>query len=695
MEVKELHLENIFCFENITVPFDQLNFTLFVGKNGEGKSAIFDGLCWVLYDQTARRKYDKSKVVRDIPTKQSQAFGWVVLEDGDKSIRIERKRGRENSVKLFIDDSKIDVRTSTLVEEEIEKALGMDYKTFVNIAYFSQGDIGKFLTSDSNERIRIISDILSLDIFDKAVDKCSANIRESERAISSITGQMKVYESDMENVDVDELNLQTKLNKKKLRVVIDEIEVLSHYLDSIREKKEIKKELVSIKKMYDNQKVSVEQHLSFMEKHIQSIKAGKVDENKIKKEILELNENLNEYVLVSKRYDDLISESRDMEIKESQLIGEYKGLKNQVDELEKVKKMEGSECPTCHSIVNKRNIGYISTKIVDINNEMKRVVSRTRKMGDALDINFEGCRALEREMKPWEKSESEIKELEVKLEKSGEVNKEVEKIELEIKDYKKEQKGKLADLKSTYNEKREKYKKYEDIDISKNDEMNKQFDELGDGKSDLQSQIAVNKHKVEKYFKSKENYENLKVQLETINVDFGMLEFWKRVFPKIKLKMINEVIPFVQSETNKYLSEILLGKRIIFDVNPDKAQNRFDLVIEDYEHKIKRIFEGWSGGQQDRMGLSVYLALNKLASLRSGKAVNFLILDEKFAKIDSEGRYVILDMLKKEYEGRKIWAISHVKEIENQFDNVVKVEMNNGVSNINIIQNEGYESQKH
>ena len=133
----------------------------------------------------------------------------------------------------------------------------------------------------------------------------------------------------------------------------------------------------------------------------------------------------------------------------------------------------------------------------------------------------------------------------------------------------------------------------------------------------------------------------------------------------------------------------------MFPIDVDKAQNRFDLIIEDSEFGVKRIFEGWSGGQKNRMALSVYLALNKLASLKSGKSVNFLILDEKFAEVDDESRYIILDMLREEYKGRKIWVISHIKDIGSQFENIVKVEMKNNISNIKVMENVGYEqSQK-
>ena len=168
--------------------------------------------------------------------------------------------------------------------------------------------------------------------------------------------------------------------------------------------------------------------------------------------------------------------------------------------------------------------------------------------------------------------------------------------------------------------------------------------------------------------------------------EYKIMVFWKDALPKIKIEMINSVIPFVESETNKYLSQILSGKMIKFKVDPDKATNKLDLMIYDYENNVERIFEGWSGGEKDKMTLSVYLALNKLASLRSGKKVNFLILDEKFATLGEESRNVF-EMLRNEYGDRKIWMISHVKDIDSEFKEIVNVKKVNKISQIQIIYN--------
>ena len=124
---------------------------------------------------------------------------------------------------------------------------------------------------------------------------------------------------------------------------------------------------------------------------------------------------------------------------------------------------------------------------------------------------------------------------------------------------------------------------------------------------------------------------------------------------------------------------------LTFDLDASKSNNKLDIMITDTVNKRKRAIEGWSGGQRDKMSISIYLALNKLAKMKSGVELNFLILDEKLASIDEESHPILLDVLKNERAGRKIFCISHVNNIESEFDEVVNVvQKKNGTSEIKV-----------
>jgi exonuclease SbcC len=691
MEIKTLRLQNIFCFEDVTINFDELNFTLFVGKNGEGKSAIFDGLCWVLFDQTARKKYDKSKVVRDIPTKQMQARGWAEIYDGETKIVILRQRGKENSVKLIVNGVESGMRTDSLIQEEIERVLGMDHKTFLNIAYFSQGDIGNFLSSDSGTRISIISDILGLDVFDKATDYCSKQIRETEKSVENIKGKINAYQTTLDNYDVVDAEKDLKSNKSELNKSTDRMGQLSEILDSVRKKTDLKIQLNLIKNRYDDKKDSIQNAIDQYKADKGDDEMLLIDEDKVVEELKEYSSEIEEHQLVSERYEQLVKERETLQKDESSSKADYRNLKDKIKELEDACNMEGKECPTCHSIVSGENIHQINVRISDLGVKLNKMVSGIKKNSSALETNYNGIQNTEKEIEKISDILEKVKELKESVEENTVMKQKIENDKEKHGKYRKDAVYELAKVKHEYDGKKREYRVYKDIDVSKSTELESEFSELEDKKSDLEKRVAVTKHAIDEYYKVLGLVKELNKDLDEMQVEYSKIAFWKTNFPKVKLKMIGETVPFIEDQTNKYLSNILDGKRVTFPIDIQKAQNRFDLIIEDYEFGVKRIFEGWSGGQKGRMALAVYLALNKLASMKSGKSVNFLILDEKFAEIDSESRYLILDMVKNEYYGRKIWVISHVKDIGSQFENIVKVKMKNNISSIEVMENAGYE----
>jgi DNA repair exonuclease SbcCD ATPase subunit len=62
--------------------------------------------------------------------------------------------------------------------------------------------------------------------------------------------------------------------------------------------------------------------------------------------------------------------------------------------------------------------------------------------------------------------------------------------------------------------------------------------------------------------------------------------------------------------------------------------------------------------------------------------INPVILDEPFDGLDSLGRELIIDILTKISHTRQIWVVDHASEAKSLFNQVVKVEKRNGISNI-------------
>jgi DNA repair exonuclease SbcCD ATPase subunit len=171
----------------------------------------------------------------------------------------------------------------------------------------------------------------------------------------------------------------------------------------------------------------------------------------------------------------------------------------------------------------------------------------------------------------------------------------------------------------------------------------------------------------------------LKAQILESKNEADKAKFWKQLFPKMKLQVISQSIPIIQSLINSYLSDLMPDLIVELQVDPS-SHKKIDVIIN--SNGRKRIFEGYNVGCQHQMALSSFMALNRLASLRSGKSVNFLLLDEKFASLDNESRDDVFNLLRHNYKDRKLFAISHLEGIESEFNEVVDVKFLNGVSSL-------------
>jgi len=693
MHIKSIRLENLFCFKDVSLNFDELDFALFVGRNGAGKSAIFDALCWTLYDQTARKLYTKNKLIRDIPTKQPNALGECIFLDSGKEYIVTRHRGKRNDLEVSENGKAIEIRNSTMMQEKLEKILGMDFKTFLNVAYFSQGDIGKFLVSDSNERINVISSILNLHYFDDARELCK---KESDKFSKEIEYDKGVYEqglSLLNEIDIKAKHSYNKQLKKKIKQTIEKLENISHYLDSILQKKELKEQADKIKTEYDIKKKEIEFSIEHFKKAIDEKNDDIKSKPEFVKKLKEATSQLGDYNVLNESLAKIDEEQKEMIRKKTQWKTRIEALRDKKDENKKVVSLKGQNCPTCHQIVLNEVLNVFYLNIRNCEDEIVKIADKIRLVDNQMDKAGERRKRIDKELELHHDKYAIVEKGRFIIADIERSEKEVAGLVGEMDKIKADGKRELGVIKTRYEEKKVEYNKFSPIDISDYEERSAEFDKLDGERNEFESELKLVKFQIDEYYRKLRITEAAKERMEAKKKNVEKAEYWKAAFPKIKLKMIGDVIPIIEHETNKYLDDVLPGKKITFLVDPDKKQNKLDMMIKDVEFGIERILEGWSGGEKDRMTMAVFLALNKIASMRSGKAVDFIIMDEKFAKIDDEGRHLILELLKKEYGNRKVWAVSHV-DVTNEFKNVIKFSKVNGVSSVDVEENLGYTDGK-
>jgi exonuclease SbcC len=186
--------------------------------------------------------------------------------------------------------------------------------------------------------------------------------------------------------------------------------------------------------------------------------------------------------------------------------------------------------------------------------------------------------------------------------------------------------------------------------------------------SEMQVQMGVLLAKKERLKKEAErkvelerNCDQLSCRLEVVDVTRDLLNsFMDQVLIRVK----NDI-----ARTAGEILEEVSGKYSLLKIDDD-----FNILVEDAGsyYPISR----YSGGEIDMIAVSVRVAISEYLMRFSpeGESYSFLILDEVFGSQDQEHREKMIQMLRSlEERFPQIIAISHISDVQGQFDNTIHV----------------------
>jgi|TARA_R110002012_G_scaffold295746_2_gene492469 DNA sulfur modification protein DndD len=250
MLIKSLSLKNFQCYCG---EFDQNRFdfksglNLIIGNNGNGKSKVFDGFYWVLYDQifdTDMRQFTSTaiygeKLISDKVTRNCEVSNTVsaeaclVVESAQgKEYRLtrvfhctklaEKKWMKEPSI-LLIEEKKTNRWTTSA--ESAESVLNRVIPTHIKPYMWFQGEqVDSLMDLTKKNSLAQIINLLSdinfydelVDIADKGLVKSSKNLLKAQKSISKNVSQSEKLEAEFNS------NLDTIGEIEDDRVIINE-----------------------------------------------------------------------------------------------------------------------------------------------------------------------------------------------------------------------------------------------------------------------------------------------------------------------------------------------------------------------------------------------------------------------------------------------------------------------------------------
>ena len=205
--------------------------------------------------------------------------------------------------------------------------------------------------------------------------------------------------------------------------------------------------------------------------------------------------------------------------------------------------------------------------------------------------------------------------------------------------------------------------------------------------STISYKIGEVKEQLKQIKASEDKLESLKVQRLTLvealeGLKGSQAQYLKlqKAFGKngIQAYIIENVIPEIQATTNDILSGLDTGIRINIDSQKElkkggKAETLNINVITEFG---ERPYTNYSGGEKTFIDFALRIALSIILTRRSQCKIQTLILDEVFGELDTVNKRIIsraLRFIANRFDFKKILIISHAEELQDSFENVIRV----------------------
>lgn len=164
-------------------------------SNMAGKSALWDSLTTILYEQNSRGQV-KDEVVN---SREGKCSGVVELEVNGRFVRVGYGRGGGNSWWVEVDGQRRSYAWN-LMRGVIEGEVGLSYDEFVLSSWFQQGMMDSFLVRSDAERKELFASWLGLGVFKKARERVKERRREVEVEIKSVEREVERLQEIREKV---------------------------------------------------------------------------------------------------------------------------------------------------------------------------------------------------------------------------------------------------------------------------------------------------------------------------------------------------------------------------------------------------------------------------------------------------------------------------------------------------------------
>lgn len=605
-------------------------------SNGSGKSSIFEGIIFSIYEETSSGEKDVANRVYNDGYKLTLDFNI----DSNHYIIIREQKGSKSTVLLYKNEVDISARNKTDTNKLILDIFKVNKALFLDSIFLSQ-NISTSLSSLSptarKERLEILTNTdANISLFKenmKAVQtKYESNANNIQLNIKQLEGKLSAMQQQSQELSlkIDQINQVNEANKSKYDKVKIEVDISN-----------LKQKITELEQVQETNSTSISNLTEENDTYRQ-------DKNKLDVEIDTYNTQL------FKAQDNLSNINMKITTETYNINNLNSKIEHDLKEIDSISKSD--TCPTCGRKYDNFDSTFTDNLIAKYNeeiNDMKNNILQLNSVVDKLNLDKIDCT-------------SQLRDIEL------EINKLVaRKNELDIKI--KENTNKC----STCNE---------HILFCKSQllQYKNQLDKLY---NDLAEANNIQIIPVDEYV----NMLN-KINSDIINIDNEVKDM------SAKLSNINSYVDIckhclqlITKEFRTYLlkNSIQYLNTLLRDYSVKLFSNIDDVIyISEDDNKLNiylgnASYESLSGGEKTRVNIALLLAQKSLASIIGNISCNIIILDEVLGYCDSTAELNIIELITAQLDSLEtIYMISH-KEIPIGYDNqIVVVKDKSGLSRL-------------
>lgn len=625
--IKHIHAANFLSWKWLSTEITS-GVTLIDGWNeddqtseGSGKSAILNAISWCLYGKIPK----EAKMDDVIKHGEKSCDVEVVFDDGTV---IKRTRG-PNTLEIFDSNNKSqkgkDAReTQTIIEEYV----GLTFETFCQTVYFAQNYTKKFITSNQEDKAKILSEVQDLKVFDRSRKETMDLLKKNERQLTDLTHQLAMHEKDYElkhkDIEAEKARIEYEKNQFKQRV------------QSIQER--LESERAELKKAEQTHKEISEAVGTYT--YDQSRETALLaDYETLTKSNAILDTQRKDYETAKQRKNLL-----ERQCKSS--ANRYKELQKQSADLEAFIKDPTDTCKACGTTLTNVDTSHAQSHLQAASQEMEKIKAELVRLTPELDTPLPSKEGLETQIqenttkqKQIEAEINQLRQTKDKMLKAGTV---LQQLDQTIK----QKNANMVDLKNMLVK-----IPHPQVDEARLTELMQQQTVIKDSIADLSNLITQKRQYV------------------------AQLEILKTGFKDIKSYVFNAILNEINARVHQYLSH-LFEVPVTVRFRNESMKIETDVTFDGAERGLGLL----SGGQFRRVSLAVDLALSDVITARKGARLGVLILDEYFKDLSESSMEKCLTLL--ESRGQPVLLIEHNSIFKNIVNNTLMVRLEGGTSSV-------------